>query len=161
MLALLDPSRQTIPEYVDYRAAIEHEAAAVEARHPGSLHLRLEDDFAGSVAAYKQFDVLLVNSVADGLNLVSKEAPLVNLRDGVVVLSENAGAYEELQDWVLPVDPLDLEGHVSALERALELTADERRERASAIRSHVRAHDLGAWAEAELGELDLVSRIRA
>ena len=161
MLALLDPSRQTIPEYVTYRAAIEHEAAALEARHPGSLHLRLGDDFAGSVAAYKQFDVLLVNSIADGLNLVSKEAPLVNLRDGVVVLSANAGAYEELQDWVLPVDPFDLEGHVEALEQALELTEDERRARAAAIRAHVRTHDLGAWAEAELGELDRVSRIGA
>jgi trehalose 6-phosphate synthase len=161
MLALLDPSRQTIPEYVTYRETIEREAAALEARHPGSLHLRLGDDFAGSVAAYKQFDILLVNSVADGLNLVSKEAPLVNVRDGVVVLSENAGAYEELQDWVLPVDPLDLEAHVTALERALELTAEERRSRAAALRSHVREHDLGAWAAAELGELDRVSRIRA
>ena len=161
MLALLDPSRQTIPEYIEYRQAIEREAAAVEARHPGSLHLRLGDDFAGSVAAYKQFDVLLVNSVADGLNLVSKEAPLVNVRDGVVVLSENTGAYEELQDWVLPVDPLDLEAHVSVLERALELTAEERRRRATAIRAHVREHDLRAWAEAELGELDRVSTMRA
>jgi trehalose 6-phosphate synthase len=161
MLALLDPSRQTIPEYVEYRRAIEREAAALEERHPGALHLRLEDDFAGSVAAYKHFDVLLVNSVADGLNLVSKEAPLVNERDGVVVLSENAGAFEELRDWVVPVDPLDLEAHVAALERALELTAEERRSRAASIRAHVRAHDLGAWAAAELAELERASRIRA
>jgi len=161
MLALLDPSRQTIPEYVAYRAAIEREAAAVEARHPGTLHVRVEDDFAGSIAAYKHFDVLLVNSVADGLNLVSKEAALVNVQDGVVVLSENAGAFEELQEWVVPVDPLDLDGHVVALERALELPAGDRRARAAAIRSHVRTNDLAAWAAAELGELDHVSRIGA
>ena len=160
MLALLDPSRQTIPEYVAYRAAIEREAAAVEARHPGALELRIADDFPQSVAAYKQFDVLLVNAVMDGLNLVAKEAPLVNTRDGVVVLSVNAGAFEELEDWVVPVEPRDLDAHVAALEQALALPAGERGRRAAAIRAQVRSHDLDAWAEAQLAELDRVSTMR-
>jgi trehalose 6-phosphate synthase len=160
MLALLDPSRQTIPEYVEYRAAIERAAAEVEARHPGALDLRIDDDFPRSVAAYKQFDVLLVNAVMDGLNLVAKEAPLVNTRDGVVVLSENAGAIEELGEWVVPVDPRDLDGHVTALERALALPAAERARRAAAIRAQVRSHDLDAWAEAQLAALDRVSTMR-
>jgi trehalose 6-phosphate synthase len=160
MLALLDPSRQTIPEYVEYRAAIERAAAEIEARHPGALDLRIDDDFPRSVAAYKQFDVLLVNAVMDGLNLVAKEAPLVNTRDGVVVLSENAGAIEELGEWVVPVDPRDLDGHVAALERALALPAAERARRADAIRAQVRSHDLDAWAEAQLAELDRVSTMR-
>ncbi len=160
MLALLDPSRQTIPEYVEYRAAIERTATEIEARHPGTLDLRISDDFPQSVAAYKQFDVLLVNAVMDGLNLVAKEAPLVNTRDGVVVLSENAGAFEELRDWVVPVDPYDLDGHVAALEHALALPPDERRRRADAIRAQVRSHDLEAWAAAQLAELDRVSTMR-
>ena len=77
MLALLDPSRQEIVEYREERQRIEAAAAAVEARFPGALRLRLADDFQESIAAYKQFDVLLVNAVMDGLNLVAKEAPLV------------------------------------------------------------------------------------
>ncbi|MGI9112782.1 MAG: alpha,alpha-trehalose-phosphate synthase (UDP-forming) [Gaiellaceae bacterium] len=109
MLALLDPSRQAIPEYVVEREALEAAAARLELRFPGSLRVRLADDFPRSIAAYKQFDVLLVNAVMDGLNLVAKEAPLVNTRDGVVVLSVNTGAYEELSEWVLAVDPLDAE----------------------------------------------------
>lgn len=161
MLALLDPSRQTIPEYVAYRAAIEGAAAAVTERHPGALEVRIEDDFPASVAAYKQFDVLLVNAVSDGLNLVSKEAPLVNVRDGVVVLSENAGAIEELRDWVLPVDPYDVDAQADALERALELEAAERRRRATALAAHVRAHDLSSWADAQLADLDRASTMRA
>jgi trehalose 6-phosphate synthase len=160
MLALLDPSRQTIPEYVEYRAAIERAAAEIEVRHPGALDLRISDDFPQSVAAYKQFDVLLVNAVMDGLNLVAKEAPLVNTRDGVVVLSVNAGAFEELGAWVVPVDPHDLDGHVAALEQALALPPDERRSRADAIRAQVRSHDLEAWAAAQLAELDRVSTMR-
>ena len=104
LLALLDPSRQEIPEYVDYRDATEAAAAVVNARfgRPGWEPVRLDvrDDFPASVAAFLEYDVLLVNPVKDGLNLVAKEAPLVNERDGAVVLSREAGAYEELHAWV-------------------------------------------------------------
>ena len=132
---MLDASRQEIPEYVEERRRIEAAAAAVEARFPGALTLRIADDFPASIAAYKQFDVLLVNAVMDGLNLVAKEAPLVNERDGVVVLSVNAGAYEELGDWVVPVDPFDVAGTADALEQALAL-----RGRASRAAGAIKAH---------------------
>ena len=110
LLALLDPSRQDIPEYAAYLAAIEREAPRVNARFQREgwtpVELEMADNFAQSVAAYKQYDVLLVNAVFDGLNLVSKEAPLVNARDGVLVLSENAGAHEELGEWALTGEPV-------------------------------------------------------
>jgi trehalose 6-phosphate synthase len=160
MLALLDPSRQEIPEYIDERLRIEEAAAAVEARFPGALRLRIADDFHQSIAAYKQFDVLLVNAVMDGLNLVAKEAPYVNARDGVVVLSVNAGAYEEIGTWTVPVDPLDVEGQADALEAALALPEEERRARLDAIRKHVRRHDLSRWIDAQLSDLDRASTMR-
>ena len=160
LLALLDPSRQAIREYVVERESIEAAAARLDARFPGSLRLRLADDFPQSVAAYKQFDVLLVNSVMDGLNLVAKEASLLNTRDGVVVLSVNAGAFEELGDWVLAVDPLDVEDQSLALERALELPVEVRRERLAAIRAHVRSHDLTRWIEAQLADLELATSMQ-
>ena len=109
-----------------------------------------------SVAAYKQFDVLLVNAVYDGMNLVAKEAPLVNTRDGVLVLSENAGAHEELGEWALTVNPFDVLGQAEALHRALTMPAPERRERIEAIRAHVRANDVSAWIDALLADLDAV-----
>ena len=100
MLALLDPSRQDIPEYAEYLGRDQREARSVNERFQRSgwtpIDLQIHDDFHQSVAAYKQYDVLLVNAIFDGLNLVAKEAPLVNERDGVLVLSENAGAFEEL-----------------------------------------------------------------
>ena len=160
MLALLDASRQEIPEYVEERRRIEAAAAAVEARFPGALTLRIADDFPASIAAYKQFDVLLVNAVMDGLNLVAKEAPIVNERDGVVALSVNAGAYEELGDWVVPLDPLDVAGTSDALEQALELGKDDRAERRRAICARVREHDLEEWIAAQLADLDRASSIR-
>ncbi len=158
MLARLAPSRQDIPEYADHLAAIETEVRAVNERFGRDgwtpIDLQVADDFAQSVAAYKQYDVLLVNPVFDGLNLVSKEAPLVNGRDGVLVLSENAGAHEELGAWAVTVNPLDVAGQAEALHVALTMPADERRRRAEAIRAHVRAHDVAEWIDAQLADLD-------
>jgi trehalose 6-phosphate synthase len=88
------------------------------------------------------------------MNLVAKEAPLVNGRDGVVVLSENAGAHEELGDWTLTVNPFDIEGQAEALHRALMMPAAERRRRAAALSGYVREHDIAAWADAQLADLD-------
>jgi trehalose 6-phosphate synthase len=160
MLALLDASRQEIPEYVAELRRIEAAAARVEADFPGALTLRVADDFPASIAAYKQFDVLLVNAVMDGLNLVAKEAPFVNERNGAVVLSVNAGAFEELHHWVVPVDPFDVAAIADALEEALALGVDERRARREAIRADVVEHDLEAWIAAQLADLDGASSIR-
>jgi trehalose 6-phosphate synthase len=161
MIALLDPSRQDIPEYSEYLAAIQREARRVNDRfqHNGwmPVEIVMEDNFPAAVAAYKQFDVLFVNAIFDGMNLVSKEAPLVNERDGVIVLSENAGAFEELGDWVVCVNPFDVAGQAEALDRALSMPAAERRQRIEAIRAHVREHDIVAWIEGQLEDLDRCS----
>jgi trehalose 6-phosphate synthase len=162
MLAMLDPSRQAIPEYVAYLEAIEREADAVNDRFGNGdwqpVRLRVADDFPQSLAAYRQFDVLLVNAVYDGMNLVAKEAPLVNARDGVLVLSENAGVHEELGEWSLTVNPFDVAGQADALHAALSMEEGERRRRADAIRAHVRTHDVTAWVDALLADFDRVSR---
>jgi len=161
MLALLDPSRQDIPEYAEYLGAIQREARRVNDRFQQSgwrpIDLQIADNFPHSVAAYKQFDVLLVNAIVDGMNLVAKEAPLVNERDGVVVLSENAGAHAELGEWALTVNPFDVEGQAAAIGRALELDPNERRARLEAIRAHVREHDLNRWTDTLLAALDRVA----
>ncbi|CAN5242601.1 glycosyltransferase family 20 protein [soil metagenome] len=161
MLALLDPSRQDIPEYAEYLGAIQREARRVNDRFQQSgwrpIDLDIADDFPKSVAAYKQFDVLLVNAIFDGMNLVAKEAPLINEQDGVVVLSENAGAHAELGEWALSVNPFDVEGQARAIHQALEMGGRERRERLEAIRRHVREHDLSQWVETQLEALDRVA----
>jgi trehalose 6-phosphate synthase len=158
MLALLDPSRQDIPEYAEYLGAIQRAARAVNDRFQREgwvpIDLRIEDNFPLSVAAYKQYDVLLVNAIYDGLNLVAKEAPLVNERDGVLILSENAGAHEELGSWALSVNPFDLEAQAKAIEQAIEMSAEGRHARIEAIRDHVRSHDIGAWLDTQLTDLD-------
>ena len=157
-LALSSLSRQDIPEYAEYLGAIQRTARVVNDRFQQEgwtpIDLQIRDDFPQAVAAYKQFDVLLVNAIYDGLNLVAKEAPLVNERDGVLILSENAGVHEELGEWALSVNPFDIAGQAEAIHAALELPAEERRARLEHIRAHVRENDLGAWIAAQLVDLD-------
>jgi trehalose 6-phosphate synthase len=158
MLALLDPTRQDIPEYAEYLGAIQRTARSVNDHFQTDgwtpIDLKIEDNFLQAVAAYKQYDVLLVNAIFDGLNLVAKEAPLVNERNGVLVLSENAGAHEELAEWALTVNPFDVAGQAEAIRTALEMSEDERRQRLAGLRDQVREHDLAEWVEAQLADLD-------
>ena len=111
--------------YAEYVRDVEAAAREVNERFGRDdwqpVELDVADDFLRSVAGYKQFDVLLVNPVFDGLNLVAKEAFLVNERDGVLVLSENAGVHEELGEWALTVNPIDVSGQADALYEALTL----------------------------------------
>jgi trehalose 6-phosphate synthase len=160
MLALLDPSRQEIPDYAEYVGAIHRAAREVNDQFsdPGwtPIDLRVSDNFAQAIAAYKQYDVLLVNAIVDGMNLIAKEAPLLNERAGVLVLSENAGAHEELGPYALSVNPFDVEGTADAIAEALTMPQDERERRAAQIRAHVREHDVRAWIVGQLADLDSI-----
>jgi trehalose 6-phosphate synthase len=158
MLALLDPSRQDIPEYSEYLGAIQREARRVNDRFQREgwtpIDLDISDDFPKSVAAYKQYDVLLVNAIYDGLNLVAKEGPFVNERNGVLLLSENTGAHAELGPWAVTLNPFDVAAQASAIHEALEMPEPERRARIEAIREHIRGRSVADWIEAQLAEVD-------
>ncbi len=99
-IAHLQPSRQDVPEYAEYLERIEALVAVVNHRHGTTdwmpIDLKIYENFPEAVARYKHFDLLMVNSLFDGMNLVAKEAPAVNTRDGVLMLSENTGSHEEL-----------------------------------------------------------------
>ena len=99
------------------------------------MRLETDDDYPRSVAALRRYDVLLVNPIRDGLNLVAKEGPLVNERDGQVVLSTQAGAHAELAAHVDGIHPFDLVGHRrGAGRRAGSTGRSERRRDAAALR---------------------------
>jgi len=150
-VALLNPSREALPEYLAYRDEVTRAVDAVNARWATSAWQPIvcdtRDDFAGSIAALERYDVLLVNPLRDGLNLVAKEGPLCNRRDGVVVLSPEAGAYAELQEAVVEVHPYDVEQAAAALHRALAMAPDERAERAARLRTLAAARSPRTWLD--------------
>ena len=97
--------------------------------------------------------MLLVNSVIDGMNLVAKEGPVVNTKDGVLVLSEAAGAHEQLKVGALPVAPADVEGTARALYEALTMSDAERKRRSHALRESIQREDITAWLYRQLTDI--------
>ncbi len=160
-LALLQPSRQDVAEYADYVERIRRVVADVNLKH-GSVDwqpvdLRLEEDMEQAVAAYTLFDVLVVNSVFDGMNLVAKEATLVNRRDGVLALSENTGAHEELGAFAVTLHPFDVQQQADALHEALTMAPRDRRDRREACAAVVRRNDVARWLTRQLRDLEVLS----
>ncbi len=156
-IAHLQPSRQDVPEYQEYLERIEALVAVVNHRHGTTdwmpIDLRIYENFPEAVARYKHFDLLMVNSIFDGMNLVAKEAPAVNTRDGVVMLSENTGSHEELGDCTLTVNPFDIQEQADTIQRALTMDPEERRLRADRLREIVRARDPGVWISEQLDDI--------
>ena len=156
-IAHLQPSRQDVPEYAEYLERIEALVAVVNHRHGTTdwmpIDLRIYENFPEAVARYKHFDLLMVNSIFDGMNLVAKEAPAVNMRDGVVMLSENTGSHEELGDCTLSVNPFDIQEQADTIHRALTMDPEERRLRATRLREIVRERDPGVWISEQLADI--------
>src|SRR5579862_4868698 len=132
-IAQLMPSRTDVPEYAEYLERIEAVVAVVNHRHGSPdwmpIQLKLRDDLEEAVAAYKHYDVLMVNAMFDGMNLVAKEGPMVNERAGVSVLSENTGAHEELGEYALSVNPFDIQELADSIHAALTMPEAERSRR--------------------------------
>ena len=163
-IAQLMPSRTDVPEYAEYLERIEAVVAVVNHRHGSPdwmpIQLKLRDDLEEAVAAYKHYDVLIVNAMFDGMNLVAKEGPMVNERAGVSILSENTGAHEELAEYALSVNPFDIQELADSIHAALTMPEPERRRRHDGLRSIVTARDPGDWVDEQLADIRRKAAIR-
>lgn len=151
-VVLLNPSRQ-YEAYVRYLDECLELVAAINARHGRGRDVvvcHAEDRFARSLAAYRRADVVVVNAISDGMNLVAKEAALVNEHDAVLVLSTETGAYAELAGACIGVDPYDVHATSLALERALDMDHGERGALAARLRPLAAAHPPADWLAAQL-----------
>ncbi len=156
-IAQLMPSRTDVPEYAEYLERIEAVVAVVNHRHGSPdwmpIQLKLRDDLEEAVAAYKHYDVLIVNAMFDGMNLVAKEGPMVNEHAGVSVLSENTGAHEELGEYALSVNPFDIQALADSIHAALTMPMRERRRRHEGLKSIVTARNPGDWVDEQLSDI--------
>lgn len=148
------PSREGVPAYAAYRADVEAAVQDVNERYgtpdwtPIVLHV--EDDFPRSVAVLRRADVLLVNPIRDGLNLVATEGALVNDHDAVLALSPEAGAWERLHPAALRVPPFDVAGTAEVLHRALTMPRSERARRHAELREIAEARTPRHWMADQL-----------
>ncbi|MEZ5076421.1 MAG: trehalose-6-phosphate synthase [Solirubrobacterales bacterium] len=157
-IAHLQPSRQDVPEYAEYLERIEALVAVVNHRHGTTdwmpIDLKIYENFFDAVARYKHFDLLMVNAIFDGMNLVAKEAPAVNTRNGVLMLSENTGSHEELADCVLSVNPFDVQEQADAIYRALTMDAEERRVRSERLKEIIFSRNPGDWVDEQIRDIE-------
>ena len=160
--AQLMPSRTDVPEYAEYLEKIEALVAVVNHRHGTTdwmpIDLKLRDDLEEAVASYKHYDVMMVNAMFDGMNLVAKEGPLVNERDGVSILSENTGAHEELGEYALSVNPFDVQELADAIYAALTMSPEGRARRASGLKEIVTSRDPGDWIDEQISDIRAKAR---
>lgn len=153
-VACIYPSRQDMKEYRSYTEGIKKAVDDVNERHPGSIDLYLKDDFDRTLGAYRVYDVLLVNSLMDGMNLVSKEGPIVNERDGVLVLSTGAGSFEEMGEHSVRIDdPLDVAQTAAALEEAMDMDGASRARLAEGARAAATRNKPEHWIDSQLEDL--------
>lgn len=159
-LAFLVPTRSKIPEYRRYSDEVFARIEGINARYgrPDWTPITVfhENNRLQALVAMTLYDVLLVNPLRDGMNLVSKEGPVVNQRDGALVLSHEAGAFAELRDGALPVHPEDAEETAEALHTALTMPPEERRGRSLRLRKAILQHDIDKWLELQLDDLNAI-----
>jgi trehalose 6-phosphate synthase len=161
-IAHLQPSRQDVPEYAEYLERIEALVAVVNHRHGTTdwmpIDLKIYENFYDAVARYKHFDLLMVNSLFDGMNLVAKEAPAVNTRNGVLMLSENTGSHQELWDYALSVNPFDIQQQADAIHRALTMDPEQKRQWAEGLRQIIFSRNPGDWVDDQLQDIEALRR---
>ena len=161
---VLYPSRETLPAYQAYRKAIEEWAERIN-REFGTpdwqpLYLEIEDNYPRSVAALMEFDVLMVNPVSDGMNLVAKEGAVLNRKDGVILLSTKAGAHAEMKGAVLSLDPLDVWETAQLLDKGLSMPALRRRLMAVQAREIVMENTSFKWLLRQIQNLRRVEKAK-
>ncbi|MFF7181859.1 trehalose-6-phosphate synthase [Streptomyces sp. NPDC008121] len=160
-VAFAYPSRQDLVVYRDYTAEVSRVAEEINAEYgtedwtPVLLHVN--DDFARSLAAYRLADVALVNPIRDGMNLVAKEVPVVSDEGCALVLSREAGAFEELGEDAVTVNPYDVTGTARALHEALTMPAAERAERSKRLAAAATALPPQRWF---LEQLEALREVR-
>ena len=154
-LACVYPSREGLPEYLAYRQEVESVARVINDRWatPGWTPILLDtsDNFPRSIAALTRYDVLLVNPIRDGLNLVAKEGPVLNTNNGVLALSRDAGAWDEMGGTALEVNPFDVSGTADVLAAALTMAPGERKTHAEALVKAASARVPRDWFDDMLG----------
>jgi trehalose 6-phosphate synthase len=158
MLALAYPSRHDLPEYREYAASVQRLASGIESEFGSAdwspIVLSARDDFPRSLAGYRMADVLLVNPIRDGMNLVAKEGPILSDRGCVLVLSREAGAAAELAQDALMINPYDISGTAAAMHEALIMPDDERMRRCRSLAAAAAAMPPSAWFAQQLAALD-------
>ena len=155
--AFLVPSRTHIRQYQRYMDEINEITNKINDQYGTDtwkpIQVFLDNNYSQAIAGLKLYDVLLINTIIEGMNLVAKEGPIVNARDGFLVLSESCGAYPQLKDHVLAISPTDIHGTMEALFQGLSMTPSERRQKSKDLYESISKEDINNWLFRQLEDI--------
>jgi trehalose 6-phosphate synthase len=161
-LAFLVPSRLGVEEYKRYLEEIMVAVGWINTKYGDNewqpVELFVGDHYARAIAAMQIADVLLVNPIIDGMNLVAKEGATVSQNNSVLILSERTGAVEQLAEGSLVVSPTDIVGTMETLHQALQMPLEERQRRAEWLRMSVAREDITMWLYDQLLDIQKLSQ---
>ena len=156
-VAFAYPSRGNVPGYREYTEEVLQAAARITEEFATAdwnpLVLEVRDDYARSLAAARVADVLVVNPIRDGMNLVAEEGPVLSDRGCALVLSREAGAAALLGSDALLVNPYDVSATANAMHQALLMPEDERRRRCTALAAAAASKAPAQWLTSQLDAL--------
>jgi len=154
------PTRQQIREYYNYYYDIVDIIEEINVKYGTDdwkpIELIFKADYQLVVAAFKNYDCMIVNPIADGMNIVPKEASAVNLKKGVIILSEKAGCFEELKENVLPVNPYDITQTAEAYKNAINMDEKERKFRFSNLQKSVGQRTIYHWISEQFEDIEQI-----
>ena len=156
-LAFLVPSRTHIRQYQRYMDEIQQVIQQINNNHSTPTWQPIvpfvENNYTQAIAGMKVYDALLVNTIVEGMNLVAKEGPVVNRRNGVLILSQSSGVYRQLADGSVSVSPTDVEGTMEALHQAITMSAEDRKNRAEWLYKSVCREDINHWLKQQMDDI--------
>lgn len=154
------PTRQQIREYNDYYYDIVDIIEEINIKYGTDdwkpIEFLFKADYNLVVAAFKNYDCMIVNPIADGMNIVPKEASAVNLSKGVIILSEKAGCFEELKDHVLAVNPYDISQTAEAYKNAITMGYKERENRFDNLQKIVGQRTVYHWISEQFEDIEKI-----
>lgn len=152
------PTRQQIREYYNYYYDVIEIIEDINVKYSTDdwkpIEWIFKADYGLVVAAFKNYDCMIVNPIADGMNIVPKEASAVNEQHGVIILSEKAGCFDELKDQVLPVNPYDISQTAEAYHDALIMDKNERNKRFEDLQKIVAQRTIYHWISEQFEDIE-------
>ncbi|MFT7474039.1 MAG: trehalose 6-phosphate synthase [Verrucomicrobiales bacterium] len=153
-VAAFSPTRTDVADYTRYRIEVESAVEEINARWGSDewtpIHYTAENNYPYAIAALRRYDALLVNPIRDGLNLVASEGPIVNERSGVVLLSREAGAFDEMSGIAIEVHAYDITQTAQALSDVIDMDHEQRVEIAADLLDIATSRSPKIWLDEQL-----------
>ncbi|WP_331275708.1 trehalose-6-phosphate synthase [Methanobacterium veterum] len=150
-------TRENVKEYRDYKTNVNNIITEINAKYSKDgwkpIVPHFDAEYSLVTAAFKNYDCLLINSINDGMNIVPKEGSIVNENDGILIISETTGAYDELKENAININALDITETADAIYKAVAMKHDQRKKRLNGLKNTICHYDVYRWMGEQFNDI--------